>query len=106
MSQRNECPECLPSSLDYSAAVPKELGVTVGQTADPRLTSCALEMCLTFEVQQRLTTISDLSKEICVALSLRHHEKSAQLDAQLETELGSKERAMGALKQHRTEHGC
>jgi hypothetical protein len=58
------------------------------------------------DVQEHLMQISQLTRAIAEALAKGHENFAAELDKQVDVELGKKERAMGALHQHRKEHGC
>jgi hypothetical protein len=57
-------------------------------------------------VQEHLMQISKLTRAVSEALTNGHENFAAELDKQVELEFGRKERAMGALHQHRKEHGC
>jgi hypothetical protein len=57
-------------------------------------------------VQQHLHVIADLSRATIEAVGSRNEKLTRELDRQVEAEIGAKERAMGALRQHREEHGC
>jgi hypothetical protein len=71
-----------------------------------RKPSCPDQEKLMAVVQQHLLRIAELSHAISEALANRAENFAAELDKQLDLELGEKERAMGALHQHRQEHGC
>jgi hypothetical protein len=58
------------------------------------------------EVQSHLLRISELVRAIAQALTDGNENLAADLDKQVDLELGLKERGMGALHQHRNEHGC
>jgi hypothetical protein len=74
----------------------------VPQPAPP----CLEQQKLIETVQSHLEQLSVLSRAAKYALGDRNEGLAAQIDQQIEEELGRKERAMGALRQHRTEHGC
>ena len=57
-------------------------------------------------VQQHLIRIADLSRATADAVGHRNENLVRELDRQIEREIGAKERALGALRQHREEHGC
>jgi len=40
------------------------------------------------------------------ALASRNHNSWKAIDQQIELEIGEKERCIGALNEHRREHGC
>jgi hypothetical protein len=57
-------------------------------------------------VQDHLMQISQLTRAVAEALANGNENFAAELDKQVDLEFGKKERAMGALHQHRKEHGC
>ena len=57
-------------------------------------------------VQQHLIRIADLSRATAEALQNGNDNLALELDQETEHELGKKERALGALREHRHEHGC
>jgi hypothetical protein len=61
---------------------------------------------LTADVQNHLMQISQLARAVAEALANGNENFATELDKQVDLELGKKERAMGALHQHRKEHGC
>ena len=67
---------------------------------------CPYQQKLIADVQEHLMQISKLSRAVAEALANRSENLAAELDKQLDLEYGEKERAMGALYQHRKEHGC
>ena len=71
-----------------------------------RKVPCAEEERLIAVVQGHLREISRLTRATSQALTNGNENFAAALDMQLELEFGKKERAMGALHQHRKEHGC
>ncbi|HJT88833.1 MAG TPA: hypothetical protein VJ732_13280 [Bryobacteraceae bacterium] len=68
--------------------------------------ACLEQQRLIDVVLGHLTRISELSRATGDALSNRNENLARALDKQVETEIGAKERALGALRQHRQEHGC
>ena len=68
--------------------------------------ACQEQQHLMDEVQKHLIRISELSRAIADALRAREDNLLRALDHECETELGRKERALGALRQHRKDHGC
>jgi hypothetical protein len=67
---------------------------------------CPLQQELIEKVQRHLLNISELTRAIAEAIVNRNENTAAELDKQVDLELGLKERAMGALHEHRKEHGC
>ena len=67
---------------------------------------CVQQQKLMSDVQDHLIQISELTRAIAEALANGNENFAAELDKQVDAELGKKERAMGALHQHRAEHGC
>ena len=67
---------------------------------------CLLQQQLIEEVQRHLIRISELTRAVAEALASKHENLAAELDRQVDIEFGLKERGMGALHQHRKEHGC
>ena len=57
-------------------------------------------------VQDHLIRIADLSRATADAVGNRNENLTLELDSEVEKEIGAKERALGALRQHREEHGC
>ena len=58
------------------------------------------------DIQRHLMRMSELTRATAEALANGSEGLAAELDKEVEVELGAKERAMGALHQHRKEHGC
>ncbi len=58
------------------------------------------------KVQEHLMKIAELSKATALAVQNRNENLTRELDRQTEQELGAKERALGASRQHRADHGC
>jgi hypothetical protein len=67
---------------------------------------CHDQQKLMADVQDHLMQISQLTRAVAEALANGNENFAAELDKQVDLELGKKERAMGALHQHRKEHGC
>jgi hypothetical protein len=67
---------------------------------------CLTQQQLIADVQEHLMQISKLSRAVSEALASGNENFAAELDKQVDLEFGKKERAMGALQQHRKEHGC
>jgi hypothetical protein len=67
---------------------------------------CPRQQELIEKVQRHLLNISELALRIAEAIANRNENTAAELDKQVDLELGFKERAMGALQEHRKEHGC
>ena len=67
---------------------------------------CREQQSLIECVQEHLLRIADLSRDTAQAVASRNENLTRELDSQVEQELGAKERALGALRQHRHEHGC
>jgi hypothetical protein len=57
-------------------------------------------------VQQHLHRIAELSRDTAEAVRNRNENLTRELDKLVENEIGAKERALGAMRQHRDEHGC
>ena len=67
---------------------------------------CLKQLELIDKVQKHLMRISELTRATAEALANGNENFAAELDKQVDVEFGRKERAMGALQQHRKEHGC
>ena len=67
---------------------------------------CRRQQELVEDVQRHLIRISELTRAVAEALANKNENLAAELDRQVDLELGLKERGMGALHQHRKEHGC
>ena len=67
---------------------------------------CTQQQELINQVQEHLMRISELTRATAEALRNGNENFAAELDKQVDIEFGKKERAMGALQQHRKEHGC
>jgi hypothetical protein len=58
------------------------------------------------QVQHHLLRIAELSRAMADAVANRNENLTRELDKQVEKDIGAKERALGALRQHRADHGC
>ncbi len=67
---------------------------------------CTRQQELIEEVQRHLLKISGLMRAISEAIANRSENSAAELDKHVDLEFGMKERAIGALQEHRKEHGC
>ncbi len=67
---------------------------------------CPEQKRLVEVVQQHLIRIAALSRAMAKAMSNRNENLTRELDKEIENEIGAKQRALGALRQHREEHGC
>ncbi len=67
---------------------------------------CPEQQRLIDAVQERLIRIADLSRAAADAIANRNYNFAFELDREVEREIGAKERALGALRQHRADHGC
>jgi hypothetical protein len=67
---------------------------------------CLRQQELIDEVRRRLTKLAELAHAESEALAGRHHNLWKEIDQQIELEIGEKERSIGALNEHRREHGC
>ena len=67
---------------------------------------CLRQQELVETVQAHLKRISELTQAVSAALANGSNNVAAELDRQVDLEFGMKERGMGALHQHRKEHGC
>ena len=74
--------------------------------SDVSIPPCNQQQRLIETVQAHLMRIAELSRATADALARRDEDLAGDLDKQVETEVGAKERALGALRQHRREHGC
>lgn len=58
------------------------------------------------DVERRLDQIAQTTTEQLQAFQSDDHGTLMRLDKQLEQMMGSKERSIGALREHMKEHGC
>jgi hypothetical protein len=68
--------------------------------------TCSEQQRLIDEVLDHLLLIAELSRDTADAVANRNENLTHELDKAVEREIGKKERALGALRQHREEHGC
>jgi hypothetical protein len=69
-------------------------------------TPCRRRQELIDEVIRHLERLAELAHAESEALAGQHQNLWKEIDRQIENEVGAKERAIGALNQHRDEHGC
>jgi|SRR6185437_16903119 len=67
---------------------------------------CLRQQELMEEVRRRLARLAELAHAEAEALKSRHHNLWKEIDQQIELTIGEKERCIGALNEHRKEHGC
>ena len=67
---------------------------------------CPVRNQLTTRADQVLKTIATLLQAQIDALAVNDQDTLLKLDKELELAFGEKERAFGALRQHKSEHGC
>ena len=70
------------------------------------MTHCPVEQRLADDVSGALARIVELSKAQYEAFHRNDEGELMRLDKELELAFGEKERSIGALRQHREEHGC
>ena len=58
------------------------------------------------KVQQHLLRLAELAKREAKIIRDTEDVIWLAIDKEIENEIGSKERCLGALKQHQKEHGC
>jgi hypothetical protein len=68
--------------------------------------ACPRQQELMEVVQGHLMELSRLAREEVDVLKTRDEPRWLEIDRLIEKELGEKERALGALREHRHEHGC
>ncbi len=68
--------------------------------------TCGLRDELQRQASDALERVVFLTRQQIDALKAGEMSRLTQLDKDLEITFGEKERAFGALRQHRTEHGC
>jgi hypothetical protein len=68
--------------------------------------ACLQQQELIEAVRIHLLRISELTRDVAAALAAKDEDLATKLDKEVDLELGLKERAMGALHQHRKEHCC
>lgn len=57
-------------------------------------------------VQQHLVHLAELARAEAEAITSKSDNTWLAIDREIENVVGEKERALGAFKQHQTEHGC
>jgi len=57
-------------------------------------------------VQHHLTHLAELARAEAEAINCESENTWLAIDQEIENTVGEKERALGAFKQHRAEHGC
>ena len=67
---------------------------------------CTRQQELIEEAQRHLLNLSELMRAVSDAITNRNENTAAELDRQVDLEFGLKELAIGALQEHRKEHGC
>jgi hypothetical protein len=80
--------------------------IRMSEEKGERTTTCLQQQELMADVQRHLMEVSKLTRAVAEALADGNENTAAALDKQVDIELGKKERAMGALHQHRKEHNC
>jgi hypothetical protein len=68
--------------------------------------TCATRAALTRQVDDVVARVVELIYRRSAAIEYGHENTVMVIDRQIEHSLGEKERAIGALLQHRKEHGC
>lgn len=58
------------------------------------------------EVQDHLRRLAELAREEIEAINSKDETTWMKIDRQIEATLGEKERTLGALREHRSTHGC
>jgi hypothetical protein len=67
---------------------------------------CSRRQELIEEVQGHLIRLAELAREEAAVMGGQDQTRWLEVDKRIENTLGEKERAMGALNEHRKEHGC
>ena len=82
-------------------------GICVGAVSRPLVMVCEKQQELRQRATECLDQIDRLTKEqLAVMREEDGFERLMELDKELEMAFGAKERAFGALFQHRDDHGC
>ena len=68
--------------------------------------ACLRQEELVTETQRHLIRLAELAKQESEAIASRNESLILALDQDIENTLGLKERSLGALHEHRKEHGC
>jgi hypothetical protein len=71
---------------------------------DPK--PCLRQQELMSEVQRHLHRIAELARAETNAIKNQESNLWKELDQQIELEIGEKERSIGSLNEHRSQHGC
>jgi hypothetical protein len=67
---------------------------------------CAGRVELETRIKDLLRNLAALAAQEADLVSSEDEPRMDAVDQEIETVLGEKERSIGALKQHRSEHGC
>jgi hypothetical protein len=67
---------------------------------------CPRQQELVAETQGYLMQLSELARREADAIQSRDEQEILAIDKEIEATLGNKERTLGALYEHRAEHGC
>ena len=67
---------------------------------------CSRQQQFIEQVQRHLIRLSELAREEALIIASQNDNTWLAIDKQIEHELGEKERCLGALHEHRAEHGC
>lgn len=70
------------------------------------MSPCPMDAQLSSALDSALGRLIDVTRESQAAFRENRNADLLRLDKDLEMALGEKERAIGALRQHRREHGC
>lgn len=73
---------------------------------EPTKPACLEQQRLIDCVQERLIRIIELTHALQEAVANRNENLTRKIDQEIEEEIGGKERALGALRQHQKDHGC
>jgi hypothetical protein len=92
--------------LQRSAAIRSGIIVHMAEETHREKPPCAEQQRLMAVVQGHLIEISKLTRATAEALANGNENFAAEVDKLVDIEFGKKERAMGALHQHRKDHGC
>ncbi len=68
--------------------------------------SCRVKLDLMEQAQRVLSNLSELMIREREAIATESENTMLAIDKAIEHKVGEKERIMGALRQHRSEHGC
>jgi hypothetical protein len=67
---------------------------------------CTRQQELIAEAQTHLIRLAELARQESEAIANRNENVVLAIDKEIENALGAKERSLGALHEHREEHGC